>query len=132
MNVKLPHLHRWTEQRRKIALHYVRELKEIPTITLQTVPINFHHVYHLFVIKTSHRDALRAYLSEVGIGTVINYPISLPFLPAYSYLNHKDDDFPVAFSLQSQILSLPIFPEMTKEEVQYVCDTIKGFFATHQ
>lgn len=132
LNVKLPHLQKWTKKRQEIAVNYAQTLQDVGDITLPIVPDGYGHVYHLFVIRTSHRDALRAHLSEAGIASVINYPISLPFLPAYSYLHHSHDDFPVAFAYQSQILSLPIFPEMTEDEVAFVCNTIKAFFATRQ
>ncbi|HEX7655075.1 MAG TPA: DegT/DnrJ/EryC1/StrS family aminotransferase, partial [Verrucomicrobiae bacterium] len=87
------------------------------------------HVYHLYVVRTEKRDALKKHLADAGVGTVLNYPKALPFYPAYAYLGHKPEDFPVAYANQSRILSLPIFPEMTDEMIQYVAHTIKGFFA---
>jgi dTDP-4-amino-4,6-dideoxygalactose transaminase len=68
-------------------------------------------------------------LGDAGIGTVLNYPKALPFYPAYAYLGHKPNDFPVAYANQSRILSLPIFPEMTDEMIGHVTQTIKTFFA---
>src|SRR5207302_1223228 len=70
------------------------------------------HVYHLYVIRTEQRDALRKYLTNAGIATVLNYPKALPFYPAYAHYHHTPDDFPVAYSNQSRILSLPIYPEI--------------------
>ena len=66
-----------------------------------------------FVIKTKQRDELVSYLKEKGIQTVINYPVALPFLPAYARKNHKPDDFPCAYNNQSKVLSLPIYPDMS-------------------
>jgi dTDP-4-amino-4,6-dideoxygalactose transaminase len=86
------------------------------------------HVYHLYVIRTPHRDALKKHLAANGVATVLNYPKALPFYPAYAYLGHKPEDFPVAFKNQHEILSLPIYPEMTDEQVGYVVEQIGSFF----
>jgi dTDP-4-amino-4,6-dideoxygalactose transaminase len=85
-------------------------------------------VYHLYVIRTENRGALRDYLAKAGISTVLNYPKALPFYPAYAYLGHVPKDFPVACFNQSRILSLPIYPEMTKEMIIRVVDCIGSFF----
>ena len=87
------------------------------------------HVYHLYVVRTENRDALRKHLSEAGISTVLNYPKALPFYPAYSYLGHVPRDFPVACFNQSRILSLPIYPEMGAEMIDYVVKCIDDFFS---
>ena len=86
------------------------------------------HVYHLYVIRTDRRDALKKHLADAGITTVLNYPKALPFYPAYAYLGHKAGDFPVAYANQSRILSLPIFPEMSEEMISYVAEKIVSFF----
>ena len=86
------------------------------------------HVYHLYVIRTKYRDALRAHLTAARISTVLNYPRALPFYPAYSYLGHKPTDFPIAHRNQSEILSLPIYPEMTANQQDYVVSAISKFF----
>ena len=86
------------------------------------------HVFHLYVIRTPHREKLIKYLSKKGISTGIHYPKALPFLNAYKSLNHNYKDFPVAYEYQSQILSLPIYPEITVSQIEYVCKAIKTFF----
>jgi dTDP-4-amino-4,6-dideoxygalactose transaminase len=88
------------------------------------------HVYHLYVIRTEKRDALKKHLTEAGISTVLNYPKALPFYPAYAYLRHTAEDFPMAHANQSRILSLPIYPEMGDEMIDYVTDCIIQFFST--
>ena len=79
------------------------------------------HVYHLFVIRMGNRNEVRDKLSEKGIATGIHYPIALPNLSAYRYLGHKPKDFPVATTYADEILSLPIYPEISEEQVAYVC-----------
>ena len=80
------------------------------------------------MIRTARRDALKEHLAAEGIATVLNYPKALPFYPAYAYLGHKPDDFPVAFRNQSRILSLPMYPEMPAEAPHHVTDEIRRFF----
>jgi len=128
LSVKLNYLREWTSARQKIAAMYNQQLEGVGDVIIPKVKPDRDHVYHLYVIRTSLRDALADYLKLAGIQTVINYPVALPFLKAYRYLGHKESDFPVAFRNQSTILSLPIFPEMTDEMVEYVVNTIQSFF----
>ncbi|MDB6128694.1 MAG: DegT/DnrJ/EryC1/StrS family aminotransferase protein [Verrucomicrobia bacterium] len=129
LSVKLPHLNAWTAARRKVAASYDRLLAGVGDIVTPKIAPRRDHVFHLYVIRTNHRDALKKHLAEAGIATMLNYPKALPFYPAYSYLKHTPADFPVAHANQSRILSLPIFPEMTDEMIGYVASQIKGFFA---
>jgi dTDP-4-amino-4,6-dideoxygalactose transaminase len=129
LNVKVPHLQKWTEARRKVAARYNELLKGVGDLVTPKVAADRDHVYHLYVIRTEKRDALKKFLGDNGVPTVLNYPKALPFYPAYAYLGHKPEDFPVAYANQSRILSLPIFPEMTDEMIQYVAQKIKEFFA---
>jgi dTDP-4-amino-4,6-dideoxygalactose transaminase len=87
------------------------------------------HVYHLYVIRCDRRDELKRHLAEQGIATVLNYPKALPFYPAYDYLGHQPADFPQAHANQSRILSLPIYPEMTPGQVDYVAGAIREFYS---
>ncbi len=127
LNVKLPHLFDWTEQRRVIAGTYTHLLSEIDDLLLPYVDSRAEHVWHLFVIRTQKRDALKTYLSAHGIQTVINYPISLPFLPAYAHQRNRISDFPVAHRHQGEILSLPIFPDMTPGQTDYIATKLNEF-----
>jgi dTDP-4-amino-4,6-dideoxygalactose transaminase len=129
LNVKLPHLASWTEARRRVAAAYDHGLAGIGDLILPAIASNRDHVYHLYVIRTERRDALKKHLAEAGIVTVLNYPKALPFYPAYAYLKHQPADFPVAHANQSRILSLPIFPEMTDAMIDYVATSIKSFFS---
>ena len=86
------------------------------------------HVYHLYVIRTDKRDSLQKHLTTCGISSGIHYPTALPFLSAYKYLGHKPSDFPIAHRYQSQILSLPMYPEMTNEMCEVVTKKIADFY----
>ena len=128
LQVKLPHLKAWTEARRRVAARYDELLSGVGDIVRPAVAPNRDHVYHLYVIRTDKRDALKKFLADAGVATVLNYPKALPFYPAYAYLGHSPEDFPRAYANQSRILSLPIYPEMTDEMIAYVAGKITEFF----
>ena len=128
LNVKLGYLDSWNEGRRRVAELYKKGLSDISELVLPKQFKNSVSVFHLFVIQTDERDNLSAYLKDKGISTGIHYPIGLPYLAAYKYLEHSKDDFPITYKNQNKILSLPIYAEMTDEMVQYVIDAIKSFF----
>ncbi|MBV9392192.1 MAG: DegT/DnrJ/EryC1/StrS family aminotransferase [Verrucomicrobia bacterium] len=124
---KLPHLNLWTEARRRVASQYNRLLADMDEIQTPEVAAGRSHVYHLYVIRTENRNALKNHLSSAGISTALNYPKALPFYPAYAYLGHRPEDFPVAFDHQSKILSFPIYPEMNDEMISYVVEQVRSF-----
>lgn len=128
LTAKLPHILKWTEQRIKNASLYNHHLKEIETMSLPIARPDTKHTYHLYVIRTQQREALAEYLSNQGIETAIHYPTALPNLPAYQYLGHQPDDFPIAYKYQQEILSLPMYPELTVEMIRYVAESIKAFY----
>lgn len=128
LNVKLNHLPAWTSERRGVASVYDELLSELGDVITPRTRADRDHVYHLYVIRSESRDALRQHLAAAGVATVLNYPKALPFYPAYDYLGAKPEDFPVAFRNQSRILSLPIFPEMKSGMIGYVADQIRLFF----
>ena len=128
LKIKLPHILEWTEKRRKVAALYNSLLGDVCDLNLPLVRTNTEHSYHLYVVRTNFRDELKKYLAERGIETSIHYPIALPNMKAYEYLGYSEADFAVATSYQSKILSLPIFPEMTVEMIEYVCNHIRMFF----
>jgi dTDP-4-amino-4,6-dideoxygalactose transaminase len=125
---KLPHLPAWTSERQRVAATYNRELAAVGDIETPAVAPGREHVYHLYVIRTARRDALRAELSRQGVDTVLNYPSALPFLKAYERFGHTAADFPVAHANQSRILSLPIFAEMTAAQIDHVVGAIRSFY----
>jgi len=125
LSVKLPHLQKWTEARRRVASVYDRLFAAVPGVRIPKIAKDRTHVYHLYVIRVENRDALQQHLNKAGISTMLNYSKALPFYPAYSYLGHKPEDFPNAFHNQSRILSLPIYPEMTDEMIRCVVSTLE-------
>ncbi len=132
LNAKLPYLPAWTEARCRVASCYDELLEDVGDVITPQVGPGREHVYHLYVIRTENRDALRKYLTEEGISTGLNYPRALPFYPAYAHLGHIPRDFPVACFNQSRILSLPIYPEMTKEMITHTVECIASFFKEFQ
>ena len=125
LRVKLPHLTEWTASRRAVAKRYDQLLAGTPGITLPTEVQGREHVYHLYVIETDDREGLAAALKARGVPSVVNYRCSLPFLPAYAHLGHTPEEFPVAYRLQSRVLSLPIFAELTEAQQDRVTNAVR-------
>jgi dTDP-4-amino-4,6-dideoxygalactose transaminase len=127
LSVKMKHLSNWTRLRQKHAQYYSHLLGANKSIKTPIVSAEREHVWHLYVIKYEQRDALARYLNRGGVQTVINYPVALPFLPAYKRFGHVPEDFPKAFRNQSRILSLPIFAEITSMQIDRVVRLINSF-----
>jgi dTDP-4-amino-4,6-dideoxygalactose transaminase len=124
LSVKLPHLPNWTAMRQERAAKYSLGLASFVGIETPITAPEREHVWHLYVIRSNDRDGLADFLGKNGIQTVINYPVALPFLPAYSRFNHQYSDFPNSYNNQSQILSLPIYPELTDLQMDKVINLI--------
>ncbi len=128
LNVKIPHLKAWTKARQLNASHYREVLEPISQIQCTKHREGTTHSYHLFIILAQERDALKEYLAQKGIETAIHYPTPLPLLPAYAHRNFKETDFPEASLASKQMLSLPMFAELSLAEIQYIAQTIKEFY----
>jgi dTDP-4-amino-4,6-dideoxygalactose transaminase len=122
LNFRLEQLYACNVQRRLLARLYHEHLQDLP-LTLPHEKEGFFHVYHLFVISTRERDALRTFLGEKGIGTLIHYPVAVSDM---AHLNPSPA--PLASQLSQEILSLPLYPEMTEEEILEVCQAIRKYF----
>jgi len=120
LNVKLPYLATWTEKRRKLATHYGHPVSDVSGLLLPSEADGVRHVWHIFQVRTENRDGLAKHLAERDIQTSVNYPRALPFLPCYRDRCHMPEEFPISHSLSKQTLSLPLFPEMTKEQQAWV------------
>ncbi len=129
LSAKCPHILKWTDQRIINAKTYDSLLKGIKEIVYPKVRSHTKHTFHLYVIRTKKRNELKAFLEESGIQTAIHYPQALPNLKAYGYLGHSKSDFPVASQYQDEILSLPMYPELSNASITFVCQKIDEFFA---
>jgi dTDP-4-amino-4,6-dideoxygalactose transaminase/acetyltransferase-like isoleucine patch superfamily enzyme len=128
--VKLPHLDRWNARRRQAAALYDELLRGVPGVVTPYVQPGMEPVYHLYVVQVTHRDDVRASLQNEGIETGIHYPIPLHQQPAYAHLGHRPHDFPVSMALGRKILSLPMFPEITDEQIRTVVDALRCAIAS--
>jgi dTDP-4-amino-4,6-dideoxygalactose transaminase len=128
LNVKLPYLKSWTEARRRHAAMYKEKLSGVGDLVLPHERKNVTHVFHLYVIQTSRRDALQAHLTAKGIGTGLHYPVPLHLQEAYKSLGYKKGDLPVTEQVAARGLSLPMYAELTDEQIQYVAEAIRIFF----
>lgn len=126
LSVKLKHLEDWTARRRHNAQRYNELLQNLDIITPTEKKIA-KHVFHLYIIKSSRRDALAEHLQARGIAVGLHYPIALHLQQAYAHLGYQRGSFPVAERCAEQVLSLPMFAELTEEQIQHVVNGIKEF-----
>ena len=124
LNVKLKHLDSWNNKRRQLASLYISRLKERKEFILPYVELNKKHVYHLFVIRCRHREKLIELLDEKNISWGIHYPNALPFIDPYRYKKHKPQDFINSSEIIKDIISIPIYPELTEVQLNIICDQL--------
>jgi dTDP-4-amino-4,6-dideoxygalactose transaminase len=125
LRVKLRHLEPWTERRRQVAEWYAAAL-DPESVRLPKARPGCRHVYHVYAVRTDDREKLRDVLGTQGIQTGVHYPIPVHLQPAHADLGHHAGDFPVAEQVAREVLSLPMFPEMTREQVQAVAEAVSG------
>lgn len=128
LKAKLAHIDEWNRARNSHALKYNALLAGVEQVKCPRLRPDTFHIFHLYVIRASRRDDLAAFLKTKGVFTGIHYPTALPLMPAYRYLKHKPSDFPVAYQCQDEILSLPMYPELTEEQISHVTESIKEFY----
>lgn len=128
LSVKLEYLNDWSESRRYVASYYSEHLVGLP-IRLPKVESYNTHIFHQYVIATSQRDEIIQYLKQQGIETAIYYPVPLHLQKCFEYLGYKEGDFPESEKASRETVALPIFPEITRKEQDYVIGCIKNFFA---
>ena len=127
LRVKLPHLDKWNEARRKIAEAYLEGITN-PLIKLPlATSADYEHIYHVFVIRCDRRDELEKYLKDNGIGTVKHYPVPMHLQKAYEELHIQEGELPIAEEISKTVLSIPMYYGMTDEEVAYVIDALNKF-----
>ena len=123
---KLGHIELWWEKRREKASYYTERMKGLDLLTPETMSFN-KHVFHQYVIRTKERDRLMEHLTANNIGCAVHYPVPQHLQKCLAYLGYKEGDFPEAEMASKETLAIPIFPEITQEEQDYVIDTIKDF-----
>jgi len=131
LRIKLRHLETWTRKRQEKAETYNFLFKEaglLNTITLPVIRPNGRHVFNQYVIRVKKRDNLREYLAKEGIGTEIYYPVPLHLQECFRYLGCKRGNLPVSEKAAKETLALPIYPELTPEEQEYVVNKIAEFY----
>ena len=128
LRVKLPHLAASNRRRVALAVRYRERLAGVGDLVLPYVPAWAEPVWHLFVIRTARREALQKHLGARGVGTQIHYPVPPHLSPAYAPAGWKRGDFPQAEKLADEVLSLPIGPHVTSEQIDYVCTAVREFF----
>ena len=131
LRIKLKRLAAWNEARREHASRYNELLSEVPGITVPFEAESGRSVYHLYVILLEERDELQKFLADKGIGTGLHYPVPLHLQDAYAHLGYKAGAFPVTEKVARRLLSLPMFPELTRDQIEYVADAVKAFM-THR
>lgn len=129
LSIKLKYLNELNVQRQEIAKFYDLNLMLVDNLILPVIAEKATTVYHQYIIRTTKRDELQQYLADNGIGTLIHYPIPPHLQKCYAYLGYKKGDFPIAEEIAETCLSLPIFPGLKQEEMQYIVDKIKEFFS---
>ncbi len=127
LRIKLKRLADWNQSRRENAGYYDELLSEIPEVKVVQQAEGTASVYHLYVILVDKRDELQKFLNEKGVATGLHYPLPLHLQKAYAHLGYKKGDFPVTERVAERLLSLPMFPELTREQIEYVVDCIKEF-----
>ncbi len=126
LGAKLPHLDAWNARRREIADYYTELFSNIDLV-LPYVPTHIKPVYHLYVVRARNRDALQKHLKARGIETGIHYPIPLHLQPVYKNLGYKPGDFPHTEKAANEVLSLPMYPELTEAQINQVVEAVKDF-----
>lgn len=133
LNIKLDHLDEWSARRAVNAQYYTQAFERAglaEAVRTPTARPGFHHIYNQYVIRVRDRDALRQHLAASGVGTEIYYPIPLHLQKCFAYLGHAPGAFPEAERAANETLALPIYPELTEQQLQYVVDSIASFYQT--
>ncbi|MBC7895518.1 MAG: DegT/DnrJ/EryC1/StrS family aminotransferase [Cytophagaceae bacterium] len=125
---KLPHLSHWSAGRRANAAYYSSNLADVSEIQLPWVDAANESIFNQYTIRTDRRDELQAYLKSRGIGSSIYYPLPLHLQPCFAYLGYKEGQFPESERASKEVLSLPIFPELTSAQLDEVVGTVRAFY----
>ena len=125
---KLPHLADWSARRREHAAYYSRALADVPQVRVPVVDRNNEHIFHQYTLRVERREALQAHLKAQQIGSAVYYPVPLHLQPCFAHLGYKTGRLPVAEQAAHDVLSLPVYPELTTAQLDFVVETIRGFY----
>jgi dTDP-4-amino-4,6-dideoxygalactose transaminase len=131
LNIKLAHLDAWTAGRQRNASFYDAAFAGAPpgaAVGTPRAPAGVRHIYNQYVVRVRERDALRRHLDSAGVGTEIYYPVPLHLQQCFAYLGHKAGDYPISEQAAAETLALPIYPELTETQLQYVVDSIAAYY----
>ena len=128
LDVKLKQLKKWSQKRKENAQKYNQLLKSIPEIQIPFEQPNIKHVYYMYEVRVNDRDKLMEFLKENEISCGIHYPLPLHLQQSLKFLGYKEGDFPITEQAAKEILSLPMYPELTEEQIKYIADKIKKFY----
>jgi dTDP-4-amino-4,6-dideoxygalactose transaminase len=131
LNIKLKHLDEWTAGRQRNAAYYATAFARARLAEAVQTPHaapGVRHIYNQYVIRARDRDALRAHLTSAGVGTEVYYPVPLHLQQCFTYLAHRAGEFPHSERAAAETLALPIYPELTQTQLQYVVDSIAAFY----
>ena len=130
LRVKFRYLDEWTRRRQENAQRYRELLTDgrLPVTAPAPAVYQNRHVYNQFVIRCADRDRLQTYLKQHGVGTAVYYPLALHLQPCFASLGYKKGDFPVSEQISAEVLALPVNPEVSLEDIAYVCETIRAFY----
>ncbi|HEX9216926.1 MAG TPA: DegT/DnrJ/EryC1/StrS family aminotransferase [Gemmatimonadales bacterium] len=125
---KLPHLAAWSAQRREHAAYYTKALADVRQVKPPVVDLANEHIFHQYTLRAERRDELAAHLKKEGIGHAVYYPVPLHRQPCFAHLGYKDGSLPQAEQAAREAISLPIYPELTRTQLDRVIDAIRGFY----
>jgi dTDP-4-amino-4,6-dideoxygalactose transaminase len=128
LSAKLPHLAGWSAKRRENAAYYDAAFADLPDVTTPYIEASNESIFNQYTIRVEKRDALQAHLKNAGIGTSVYYPLPLHLQPCFSYLGYKKGSCPEAERAANEVLSLPIFPELTRDQLDEVVAGVRGFY----
>jgi dTDP-4-amino-4,6-dideoxygalactose transaminase len=125
---KLPHLAAWSAKRREHAAYYTRGLADLPAVRPPAVDPANEPIFHQYTVRVERRDELQAHLKSQGIGSAIYYPVPLHLQPCFSHLGYRRGRFPESERASGEVLSLPVYPELTRPQLDCVIEAIRGFY----
>ena len=129
LHIKLKHLDAWSAKRRENAALYTALLADCPAVRAPVIQPENVSIFNQYVIRTAKRDELKSYLATRGIGTEIYYPLCLHQQECFKSLGHRTGDFPFSEQAAAEVLAIPIYPELTHQQIHYVAQAIKHFFS---